>query len=37
MSNGLPEPISADYNSKASTAWGLTSAQVSAKLFKTRV
>src|SRR5574344_538382 len=37
MSDGLPEPISADYNSKASTAWGLTSAQVSAKLFKVRL
>jgi hypothetical protein len=37
MSNGLPEPISADYNSKASTAWGLTNAQVSAGLFKARM
>jgi hypothetical protein len=37
MSDGLPESITEDYNAKASTAWGLTSAQVSAKLFKVRV
>ena len=36
-SDGLPEPLTSDYNTKASTAWGLTSAQVSAGLFKVRV